>query len=215
MIMSLIPPPTFTFENELWENGYRFVIGMDEVGRGAFAGPVVVAGAVFDKGTTRVGSILSEVHDSKLLPAKKRAYLSDELKKICYSYAISEVSVRVINRVGIGKATQMAFRNVISQIKSQLQEQKLFTLVDGFYIPYLRGIGLKNQKAIVKGDRKSVSIAAASIIAKVYRDSLMVNMHKKYIAYNFASNKGYGTAFHRQMIKQYGITKMHRIAFCD
>jgi ribonuclease HII len=224
-------PPTFTFEEELWQKGYRFVLGMDEVGRGAFAGPVVVAAVVFEKGSTCIDNILSEVHDSKLLSAKKRQLLAPELKKICFSYAISEVSVRVINKVGIGKATQIAFRNVLSQIKTQLfnslhprgdflatpadAKQKIYALVDGFYIPYLRGVGLRNQKAIVKGDQKSVSIAAASILAKVYRDNLMENMHSKYLTYNFKSNKGYGTAFHRQMIKEYGITKVHRVAFCD
>lgn len=210
-----VPFPTFEYEQVLWNKGYPFVIGMDEVGRGAFAGPVVVAGVVFEKGTVCSGNILTQVHDSKLLTPKKREYLSEELKKTCQTFRIAQVPVSVINKVGIGKATHMAFRNVLMQMLRYFREQPCHALVDGRAVPYLRGVGRKNQTAIIKGDRLSLSIAAASIIAKVYRDTLMARQHKKYLIYNFLSNKGYGTKHHRQMIKEYGVSKFHRTAFCD
>ncbi|MCL4387388.1 ribonuclease HII, partial [Patescibacteria group bacterium] len=119
-----------------------------------------------------------------------------------------------INKVGIGKATQMAVRKVIKIIQSKVKdEHKLFVLMDAFYIRYLRGVGLRNQKAIVKGDEKSLSIAAASIVAKVKRDGLMEKLDRDYPVYNWKMNKGYGTLDHRTAIKKNGKTKHHRDAF--
>lgn len=210
--------PNFNEEKKLWNKGYKYVIGIDEVGRGAFAGPVVVAAVVFGR-VSRVSKGESKrieefgIDDSKLLTPRKRLKLSKEIKKQALHYSISKVGVPVINKVGIGKATAIAFRKVLRQAQDKLLNGKLFVLVDGFHVKYIRGIGLKNQKAIIKGDRKSISIAAASIIAKVYRDKLMKSLSKKYPRYHFDKNKGYGTKDHRKQIKKYGLSKIHRKSF--
>ncbi|MCL5970776.1 MAG: ribonuclease HII [Patescibacteria group bacterium] len=205
--------PSFKEEKKIWEKGYKYVIGIDEVGRGAFAGPVVTGAAVFKKD---IDSSLIEhlgIHDSKLLTPQKRKELDKEIRLHSQYYSISEVGVSGINKVGIGKATEMAFRKVLRETRKKLPGGKIFVLVDGFHIKYIKGIGLKNQKAIIKGDRKSISIASASIIAKVYRDNLMKTLSKKYPQYHFDKNKGYGTKEHRNFIKKYGLSKVHRGSF--
>lgn len=221
--------PDLNEEKKLWKKGYDFVIGIDEVGRGAFAGPVTVGAVVFNRECPCLGILPGEINDSKLLKPQKREKLDREIKICAQFYSISEISVSVINEIGIGRATSMAFRKVIAntldKIKSicvrdnpctgiiPVKQTKYFVLVDGFHIRYIRGIGLKNQKAIIKGDQKSISIAAASIIAKVYRDNLMINLSKKYPQYNFVQNKGYGTKEHQQAIKNHGLSKIHRKSF--
>lgn len=200
--------PTFDEEKKLWEKGYC-VIGIDEVGRGAFAGPLIVGAVVFDK----ENPLLSEINDSKLLKPLKRNELSKIIEQCSFCSTVASIPVSTINKLGIGKANQMAFRKVISQIRKIINHEKLFVLVDGFHVKYLRGIGLKNQKAIIKGDQKSVSIAAASIIAKVHRDRLMRSLSKKYPVYKFGKNKGYGTKDHQEAIKRFGLCKLHRKSF--
>ncbi len=223
--------PTFKEEKKLWKLGYKYIIGVDEVGRGAFAGPVTVAAVIFPSSlqgyslSKLTRSILVEVNDSKMLSPKKREELSPLIKKHSI-YSISTVSVRIINKVGIGKATEIAFRRSISSIMKKvlsidknseflIHNSRFFLLVDGFHIKYVKGIGLKNQKAIVKGDKKSLSIAAASIIAKVYRDNIMIKLSKLYPEYDFDLHKGYGTKLHRDNILENGVTNLHRTAFCN
>lgn len=215
--------PSFLEEKKLWKNGYEFVIGIDEVGRGAFAGPLVVGAVIFSENV----NICNGINDSKLLTPQNREKLDKEIRKCAQFYSIAQVGLSVINKVGIGKATEVAFRKVISEIlrkipslsnkespyPRRLLNKKIFVLVDGFHIKYIRGIGLKNQKAIIKGDQKSISIAAASIIAKVYRDRIMVMLQKKYPHYHFDLNKGYGTKDHREQIRKYGLSKLHRKSF--
>lgn len=237
--------PTLNEEKNIWTKNYDYVIGIDEVGRGAFAGPVTVGAVVFNK-VSKEGKVPKVqkgkpgnieglgINDSKLLTPQKREKLADEIKKRAQFYSITSVGVSVINKVGIGKATSIAFREAISDIIAKIlniedleiinslkidnwdlkiPRQKFFVLVDGFHIKYIRGIGLKHQKAIVKGDRKSISIAAASIIAKVYRDGRMKELSLKYPQYHFDINKGYGTKNHRDAIKKYGLSKIHRKSF--
>lgn len=208
--------PSFREERKLWKKGYSCVVGVDEVGRGAFAGPVVVGAVVFNKDTPyqqRTRSILAEINDSKLIRPRKRQQLAEIIKENAAFSGTASIGVGVINRQGIGKATAMAMRRAIAQARTELKNQRLFVLVDGFHIKYLQGIGLKNQKAIIKGDRKSISIAAASIIAKVYRDKLMKTLSKKYPQYRLGKNKGYGTKQHQQALKKYGLSKIHRKSF--
>jgi len=203
--------PSFKEEKLFWSKGYQYVIGVDEVGRGAFAGPVVVGAVLFKKDLNEFH--LDGVNDSKLLSYKKREKLNVVIKDKALFYLTAQSSTSIINKYGVGKATQTAFRKVIRAAQNKLGTSDIFVLVDGFYIPYLRGIGIKNQKAIIKGDRKSFSIAAASIIAKVKRDRQMKNLHKKYPEYGFDRNKGYGTLKHRLAIKKYGLSKIHRKSF--
>ena len=194
--------PTFDEEKYLWKNGFQHIAGVDEVGRGCFAGPVVTAAVILPQ----TFSSLIPVNDSKKLTAKIRLELSKFIKQHAIAFAISEVSVSVINKIGIGKATQQSFRDAIKQ----LTKKPDYILIDAFYIKHL---SRKNQKPIVHGDALSISIAAASILAKVYRDERMQELHKKYLPYDFATNKGYGTEKHREAIKKYGLSKLHRKSF--
>ncbi len=212
--------PTFSEEKKLWNRGCNFVIGVDEVGRGSFAGPVVAGAVVFKRYPyqPRAKNILADINDSKLLRPKKREELSRIIKKEALLHSIAIVGVPIINKVGVGKASEMAIRKAIKIIVTKIMEIEkskppIFVLADGFHIRYIRGIGLINQKAIIRGDRKSISIAAASIIAKVYRDKLMIALNKKYKGYKFSKNKGYGTKEHRMALAKYGLSKMHRRSF--
>lgn len=206
--------PTFDEEKLLWGKGIEYIIGVDEVGKGCFAGPVTAGAVIFKIGSDFKGNILSKVNDSKLVESKLRRFLAKEIKREALHYCISTVSVETINRVGIGKATQMAIKKCIKRMLRQIsKESGVFVLADGYHIKYIRGIGLKNQKGIVKGDRKSVSIAAASIIAKVHRDKLMRKYNRVYPQYGFFKNKGYGTKFHQLAISKYGLSDLHRTSF--
>lgn len=194
--------PTLDTEQKLWKQGYRYICGTDEVGRGCFAGPVVVGAVIFPQ-----DCIIPEgIADSKLLKPKTREKLEPQIKDIAVSWAIAEVSVAVINKVGIGKATQIAFRKAVKRLNIKAD----FVLIDAFNIKHLNR---KRQKAIAKGDQVCISIAAASIIAKIYRDNLMKKLHKKYPHYGLAKHKGYGTKEHQMAIKKYGLSRIHRRSF--
>lgn len=207
--------PTFDEEKRLWRNGILNVVGVDEVGRGAFAGPVVTAAVVFAPDCIDLpGShFLKEINDSKLLSAKKREILSKEIIQNCVYSVIASASVTTINKIGIHKATFQAFRKSLQEVLRKFPFETTYVLADGFHIPHVKQLGIIRQKAIIKGDRKSISIAAASIVAKVYRDTLMSDLHDLYAAYNFRENKGYGTKEHQNMISRYGLSKLHRTSF--
>lgn len=194
--------PTLEEEKLLWQRGLKYICGIDEVGRGCFAGPVVVGAVIFSPEC----NLPEGIADSKLLKPRQRESLAKAIKESCQSWAIAEISVTTINKVGIGKATQMAFRKVVKL----LDKNPDFILMDAFYIKHLNR---KKQKAIVKGDQKVASISAASIIAKVYRDKLMKVIHKKYPLYGFAKHKGYGTKAHQAAIKKHGLSRIHRKSF--
>ncbi len=205
--------PNFLFERRLWKSGYKFVAGVDEVGRGCFAGPIVAGCVVFSPGSKFKipDSIL--INDSKKLTPKQRETADKWIRKNALATGIGQASVSQINRLGIKKASEIAFRKAIVNCKLSIN----YLLIDAFYIPYVRGLRRKNQKAIVKGDTKSISIAAASIIAKVYRDNLMRLLSKKpkYRKYKWGKNKGYGTLEHRKAIKKHGSTRYHRKQFVE
>lgn len=194
--------PTFREENALWKRGYKFVAGIDEVGRGAFAGPVVVGAVVFPRNFSPTDGI----NDSKLLKPRRREFLSHIIKKEAHCFAIAEISVWAINKYGVGKATQMGFRKAVKLLAMKPD----YVLIDAFYIKHL---SRKNQKPIKKGDQKSISIAAASIIAKVHRDKIMKKLSVKYPQYKLAKNKGYGTREHQKALKKFGLSKIHRTSF--
>lgn len=200
--------PTFNEEILLWKKGYDFVVGLDEVGRGCFAGPVVVGGSMFTKNFDIKLIEKLGINDSKLLKSKKREELAKEIIKFS-NYEISEIEVSTINKIGIGKATELAFKKTIQSFIKKFQNKKIFFLIDGLPI---RNFSFKH-KAIIKGDQKSISIASASIIAKVYRDKLMTNLNNLYPNYNFKTNKGYGTKNHRDALFKYGLSKIHRTSF--
>ncbi len=206
-------------ENEigLWKNGFT-VIGVDEVGRGAFAGPLFVGGVIFNPKSNRqqMERLLSYgINDSKKLTPSVRNLLSKVIQSECIAHHISTIDVTQINRIGIGKATFMAMRDVVKNLCEQTKLQKHFVLIDGFYVKHIKNIGLANQKGIVRGDSISLSIAAASIIAKVARDKHMRKLSAKYPAYGWGRNKGYGSLEHRIAIKNHGATRLHRTDFIE
>lgn len=194
--------PTLNIEQKLWKSGYSYIAGLDEVGRGCFAGPVVVGAVIFPKDIL----LPDGVADSKLLKPKQRERLEIRIKSQAISWSVAEISVAIINKMGIGKATQMAFRKAVKL----LQKSPDYILIDAFYIKHLNR---KRQKAVKSGDTICASISAASIIAKVYRDKLMKKLHKKYPEFGFAKHKGYGTKQHQEAIKKHGLTRIHRKSF--
>lgn len=208
--MKLLTKPDFNEEKKIWEKDFQYVIGLDEVGRGCFAGPVTIGAVIFSK-DSKIDD-LDGINDSKLVKPLKRLKLTKLIKEKAIFSTIITIPVSVINRKGITKATQIAFRRAIQQARKEISIN-IYVLIDGFHIKFIKGVGLKNQKGIIKGDQKSLSIAAASIIAKVHRDKLMKNLDKKYPEYNFAKNKGYGTKEHQEAIKKYGFSKIHRSSF--
>lgn len=231
--------PNLTFEKKLWDKGYSLVAGLDEVGRGAFAGPVVASAVVFPSINNLQFAISNEdikIDDSKKLTDRQRRITATWIMENCLTWGIGEVSVAEINRLGMGKATASAFRRSVANTNIRGYLRIEYLLVDAYFIPYIRGlpvgarsraISIKDnnnrtkmktgltQKAIVNGDEKSLSIAAASIIAKVYRDDLMIKKSKnqKHQAYKWEKNKGYGTKKHREAIRKFGATRFHRKQF--
>ncbi len=205
--------PDFSYEQKLWKKGFGYVIGIDEAGRGAWAGPIVVAACVF---APKVQIENLGINDSKLLKPREREKLAKEIKKRVLAWDVTEVGVGVINKIGIGKATEKAMRKTVKDIIKKLKkEANFFVLVDYFYIPYLRGFGRKNQLGIKDGDQKSISIAAASILAKVHRDKIMRSLGRRsrFKVYGWGENKGYGTKKHQKAIEIYGLTRYHRKDF--
>lgn len=211
--------PNFSFERKLWQRGYRIIAGVDEVGRGALAGPVVAGCVAFAPITNYQFSIFNQfskkliINDSKKLTAKQRERADRWIKRNALAWGIGEASVAQINKFGIKKATEIAFRRAIKNCKVKID----YLLIDAFFIPYVRGLRRKKQTAIINGDEKSLSIAAASIIAKVYRDRLMQKLQNSKIqklqVYGWSKNKGYGTKEHQDAIKKYGTTRYHRKLF--
>lgn len=194
--------PTLDIERKLWNSGFNYISGLDEVGRGCFAGPVVVGAVIFSKNSPMIEGLA----DSKLLKPRERERLSGIIKQQASAWAIAEINVATINKIGIGMATQMAFRKSIKL----LSKTPDFILIDAFYIKHLNR---KRQKPVKDGDKICATISAASIIAKVHRDKLMKKLHLKYPEYGFAKHKGYGTKGHQDAIKKYGLTRIHRKSF--
>lgn len=210
--------PDFNEEKKLWKNNFEYVVGIDEVGRGAFAGPVVVGAVTFPKEiinfniknlNDEIHTLFTSINDSKLLSSSTREKLNILIKKYSVAFSIVSIGVPIINKIGIGKATFLAMTKSLEKIKEKLGNNT-YALIDGFCIP---GLEKKWQKAIIKGDQKSISIAAASIIAKVFRDDLMKNLDKDYPVYGFYNNKGYGTSIHQKALFNHGLSKVHRTSF--
>lgn len=181
------------------------VAGVDEVGRGCLFGPVVAATVVVS--ISAIPQLIKiGVKDSKQLSAKRRLELVKEIQKLAQAYQISYASVREIERLNILHASLLAMRRSVMR----LSVQPAFCLVDGKQtIPDL----LILQKTVVQGDKRSPVIAAASILAKVWRDELIVRLSRKYPEYDLAANKGYGTAKHLLALQKYGTSPQHRLGF--
>ncbi|MEX2347794.1 MAG: ribonuclease HII [Balneolaceae bacterium] len=188
------------FERQLWSEGYKHIIGLDEVGRGCLAGPVVAAGVIFEPGTD-----IPEIRDSKAMSEKERLGLGEKIKDEAAYWSIKEGSISEINKLNILWASLETMQKCIDEL-SPLPE---YLLVDGnrflnSLIPYT---------CIVKGDDRSMSIAAASILAKVYRDELMKKLHSEFPEYGWNTNVGYPTSVHKKALLEFGYTKYHRTTF--
>ncbi len=200
------------FDLEILKN-YSFIIGVDEVGRGSLAGSVV-AGAVSFQPPELNQKWLQEINDSKKINFTKRQNLSDKLKENCF-YALGESTVEEIDTIGILNATFLAMRRATDELINKLnlsESEKYLILVDGNL--KIRQLNLE-QKTVIKGDSQSLHIAAASILAKVYRDNLMIDLshQEEFRHYNWQKNKGYGTKEHQQAIIKYGSSQLHRQKF--
>jgi len=197
------PPPTLAEEKDLWSQGYRFIAGLDEVGRGALAGPVG-AGAVILPADLDL-SLLTGVRDSKELTPAQRESLSPRIKKVALAFGIGMMSSELVDEIGIVEATRRAMAQAIKKLGVSPE----FLLVDALKLPKIP----LPQKAIIDGDKLSLSIACASIIAKVARDHIMINVEKKYPGYGFARHKGYGTPEHLDCLERFGPCHIHRHTF--
>ncbi len=189
------------YEKSLYSKGYEYICGIDEAGRGPLCGPVVAAAVILKKGDKIEG-----VNDSKKLSEKKREALFEEIKERAIAWSVGVVDEKTIDEINILEATRLAMKKAVEGLKQKPD----YALVDAekkvpIDVPYM---------PIVKGDALSESIAAASIIAKVTRDRMIIELDKEYPEYNFAKNKGYGTKQHTDAIKEHGLCPAHRRSFC-
>ena len=196
--------PSYDLENQALELGYKYVVGVDEVGRGSLA-HCVVAAAVYVPPQS-IELLAGKVNDSKKLSAKKREELFPIIMENC-KVGIQEISAEIIDEINILEATKLAMRGAIEQL-----EYFDFILVDGTVdlSKYIKGVPLRQ---VIKGDTLSISIAAASVVAKTIRDGLMVELHELWPLFSFNKNMGYGTKEHLGAIKLYGPTDYHRKTF--
>lgn len=188
------------FENKVIASGYSAVCGVDEAGRGPLAGPVCAAAVILPQNT-----VIDGVNDSKKLSEKKREQLFGVITEKALAYCVAWASVEEIEEINILNAAMLAMKRAVEGLSIKAD----FALIDGNKTPDLDIPAY----SIVKGDARSMSIAAASILAKVSRDRLMYEYDTKYPQYNFAKHKGYGTTLHREMILKYGPCEIHRTSF--
>ena len=193
--------PDFSIEKEAIQNGYKFVCGVDEAGRGPLAGPVCAAAVILP-----IDAEIEGLNDSKKLSEKKREALFPVICEKAIAYSIAFGSLEEIEKLNILEATYLAMNRAIEALPKQAD----FALIDGNRVP--KDIKIPCQ-TVVKGDAKSCSVAAASILAKVTRDRLLLEYDEQYPQYNFKKHKGYGTKEHTDLILKYGPCPIHRMSF--
>lgn len=189
----------YKYENELYDKGINLIGGIDEVGRGPLIGPVVAACVILPKDFQLEG-----LTDSKKLSEKKRIAFDKVIREKAISIGIGEIDEKIIDKVNIYEATKLAMKKAVDNMDIKPE----YLLIDAMPLD----IGIESN-SIIKGDSKSISIAAASVIAKVYRDNLLDELDKVYPMYNLAKNKGYPTKEHITAIEKYGICKYHRLSY--
>ena len=192
--------PNTIIERELWSRGFQYVAGVDEAGRGAWAGPLVVGLVVLPPDFKIKG-----LRDSKLLRAKQRQELALKIKKQALAWHLEQVSPPEIDRLGIYAATVMAMQLALQSAKPRPDA----ALLDAVKIP---GLNI-HRRSIIGGDRKITTVAAASILAKVERDRLLEELGQKYARYDFAQHKGYGTKQHQRCLQKFGPCPAHRFSY--
>ncbi|OGY52407.1 MAG: ribonuclease HII [Candidatus Buchananbacteria bacterium RIFCSPLOWO2_01_FULL_56_15] len=192
--------PTLRQENRLRRRGFRLIAGLDEAGRGSWAGPLVAGAVILDPAKKIPG-----VRDSKLLRPIQRQSLFEVITQNVLGWSVGIVSAATIDEIGLGPANRLAFEIAVAN----LDVPPDYLLIDALPLPTVP----IPSASIVGADRSITSVAAASIVAKVYRDRLMHEFAKRYPRYGFHRHKGYGTALHHQMIRRYGICDLHRKSF--
>jgi len=197
---AVVTAPT-TYEDALWTQGYSTVAGVDEVGRGPLAGPVVTCAVILPQ-----WFVIEGVNDSKTLSEKRREELALQIKANAIAYSYGIVDVEKIEEINILWAAMLAMEQAVNGLSITPDA----VLVDGNRLPNLQ----QHAVCITKGDTKSHMIAAASILAKVKRDKIMQELHDKYPMYGFNKHKGYGTAMHRKALLEHGLCPQHRRGFC-
>ncbi len=190
----------YSIENEYKAQGYNIICGIDEAGRGPLAGPVYAAAVILPR-----DCVIDGLNDSKKLTEKKREKLFDDIKEKALAYGIASADEKEIDEINILNATFLAMKRAVNSLSVKPD----LALVDGNQKPHT-GI---EEVTVVKGDAKSMSIAAASVLAKVSRDRFMLETAKKYPQYEFERHKGYGTKLHYEKIAQYGVCEIHRRTF--
>lgn len=189
-----------SFERNAYQSGYRLIAGVDEAGRGPLAGPVVAAAVILP-----LDYVHTEINDSKRLSPAKRERLYDVIWADALAVGLGVIEAAVIDEINILQATLMAMKEACAELNPAPD----FLLIDG-----INSLSLPlPQQALIKGDSRSISVAAASIIAKVSRDRIMEMYHRQFSQYNFIKNKGYGTEEHRAAIRDFGLCKLHRRSF--
>ncbi|MBP6913205.1 MAG: ribonuclease HII [Candidatus Levybacteria bacterium] len=204
--------PHLRFEEELWKDNF-LVCGIDEVGRGSFAGPLVVGGIILHSNLSsrdKEWILKLGINDSKLLTKKKRELILKITQEYISDSYLEFISPHIINEKGVGFANKMGFENIAKKAKSENATNNIFFLTDAFSIPEVK---TEKQKNIIHGDTVSISISLASIFAKVKRDSFMEDLAQEFPHYEFQKNKGYGTKLHREKLKEYGPCPHHRTDF--
>lgn len=192
--------PDYSIENSLYAQGYKYICGIDEAGRGPLCGPVVAAACILPDGL-----FIEGLNDSKKLTEKKREALFDIICENAVAYCIAQASVEEINKLNILEADLLAMRRAIDGLSVRAD----FAIIDGnisrdFQIPAM---------AVVKGDSKSMSIAAASVLAKVARDRMCIELDRQYPQYGIIQHKGYGTKAHMDALRKHGPSPIHREKF--
>lgn len=197
--------PSLTREREAWTRG-RLLIGVDEVGRGPLAGPVVAAAVVFLEETPRIRG----VRDSKVLPPARRAVLAAAIRSRAHALGLGAASPREIDRWNIRRATALAMRRALAQLRQRLPASaEADVLIDGLPMPELAS----PHEALVDGDALCYTIAAAGILAKTVRDRLMESLDTRYAPFGWGANRGYGTPEHLDALRRLGPTRHHRATF--
>ena len=191
---------TYEYENLLKEKGYKVVCGVDEAGRGPLAGPVSAAAVILPDDLGDLG-----INDSQKLSEKKRDALFDVIKEKAIAWSVASASEAEIDEINILNASFLAMKRAVEGLSVKPDA----ALIDGNRKP---GLGIE-EMTVIKGDAKSVSIAAASFLAKVSRDRYLLELDKKYPEYQFSKHKGYPTKLHYEMIKEHGISPVHRLSF--
>jgi ribonuclease HII len=197
--------PTLTYENRLWAGGYRYVAGLDEAGRGAWAGPVVAAAVILPPDEPALAAHLAGVRDSKQLTAARREVLLESIRQVALAWGVGAVSPAEIDDIGIVPATRKAMALALQTLAPPAE----YLLIDHLTLPEVA----LPQKSLPKGDAHILSIAAASIVAKVSRDRMMADLELVLPGYGFGQHKGYGTAQHRVALEALGPSPLHRLSY--